>query len=147
RLPNNPASLVAPARRAATPPSAHDIPTDVKINAFIKPQGKRSVKEKPKPCTRPNRCLRGCARTRTRRRPSRRGASADRGAPGPDRRETRRARGAFGRKEAQRRGDVLAEPVDTHADGELGTVGVDRVFEQDIEQLRPASPAGLPPKR
>jgi len=46
-----------------------------------------------------------------------------------------RARGAFGRKEAQRRGDVLAEPVDTHADGELGTVGVDRVFEQDIEQL------------
>ena len=46
-----------------------------------------------------------------------------------------RARGAFGRKEAQRRGDVLAEPVDTHADGELGTVGLDRVFEQDIEQL------------
>jgi hypothetical protein len=49
--------------------------------------------------------------------------------------ELERARGAFGRKEAQCRGDVLAEPVDTHADCKLGMVGLDWIFEQDIEQL------------
>ena len=49
--------------------------------------------------------------------------------------EFERARGAVGRQEAQCRGDFLAEPVDAHADREFGTVGLDRAFEQDIEQL------------
>ena len=49
--------------------------------------------------------------------------------------EFERARGAAGRQEAQCRGDFLAEPVDAQTDRELGTVGLDRIFEQDIEQL------------
>ena len=49
--------------------------------------------------------------------------------------ELERARGAAGWQEAQCRGDFLAEPVDAQADREFGTVGLDRVFEQDIEQL------------
>src|SRR5262249_33054548 len=49
--------------------------------------------------------------------------------------ELERARGAVGRQEAQCRGDFLAEPVDAQADREFGTVGLDRIFEQDVEQL------------
>src|SRR6266487_250843 len=46
-----------------------------------------------------------------------------------------RARGAVGGQEAQCRGDFLAEPVDAQPDREFGTVGLDWIFEQDIEQL------------
>ena len=49
--------------------------------------------------------------------------------------ELERARGAAGWQEAQCRGDFLPEPVDAQADREFGTVGLDRILKQDVEQL------------